>query len=72
VEVTGKDVPNVNSELNMIDQEVLNKMREQYEKAKALAKEVWDDGDYEGNVGDQYYFEAGFIAGLSCGLEQHD
>jgi hypothetical protein len=56
----------------MINQEVLNKMREQYEKAKTLAKEVWDDGDYEGNVGDQYYFETGFIAGLSCGLKQHD
>jgi hypothetical protein len=27
VEATGKDVLNVNSELNMIDQEVLNKMR---------------------------------------------
>jgi hypothetical protein len=55
----------------MINQEVLNKMKEQYEKAKTLAKEVWDDGDHEGNVGDQYYFEAGFIAGLSCGLKQN-
>jgi hypothetical protein len=55
----------------MINQEVLNKMKEQYDKAKTLAKEVWDDGDHEGNVGDQYYFEAGFIAGLSCGLKQN-
>jgi hypothetical protein len=56
----------------MINQEVLNKMKEQYTKAKALAKEIWDDGDHEGNVGDQYYFETGFIAGLACGLKQHD
>ena len=55
----------------MINQEVLNKMREQYDKAKALAKEVWDDGDHEGNVGNQYYFETGFIAGLSCGLKKN-
>jgi hypothetical protein len=70
VEATGKDVLNVNSELNMIDQEVLNKMKEQYDKAKVLAKQSWEDGDHEGNVGDQYYFEAGFIAGLTCGLKQ--
>ena len=55
----------------MIDQEVLNKMKEQYDKAKALAKEIWDDGDHEGNTNDQYYFEAGFIAGLACGLKQN-
>ncbi len=70
MEATGKDVLNVNSELNMIDQEVLNKMKEQYDKAKVLAKQSWEDGDHEGNVGDQYYFEAGFIAGLTCGLKQ--
>jgi hypothetical protein len=72
VEVTGKDVLNVNSEFNMIDQEVLNKMKEQYEKAKALAKEIWDDGDHEGDANEKYYFETGFIAGLACGLKQHD
>jgi hypothetical protein len=49
----------------MIDQEVLNKMREQYEKAKALAKKAWEDGDHEGNTNDQYYFEKGFIAALA-------
>jgi len=72
VEATGKDVLNVNSELNMIDQEVLNKMRDQYARAKALAKKHWEDEDHEGDVNEQYYFETGFIAGLSCGLEQHD
>ena len=45
-------------------------MKEQYEKAKILAKQAWQDGDHEGNTNDQYYFEAGFIAGLSCGLKQ--
>jgi len=56
----------------MINQEVLNKMKEQYKKAKALAEKAWEDGDHEGNTHDQYYFEIGFISGLSCGLEQHD
>jgi hypothetical protein len=45
----------------MIDQEVLNKMKEQYEKAKALAEKAWEDGDHEGSLYDQYYFEAGFL-----------
>jgi|688.fasta_scaffold622455_2 hypothetical protein len=55
----------------MINQEVLNKMREQYEKAKALAEKAWEDGDHEGDVDEQYYFETGFMAGLSCGLKQN-
>jgi hypothetical protein len=55
----------------MINQEVLKKMKEQYDKAKVLAKQSWYDGDHEGNTHDQYYFEAGFIAGLSCGLKQN-
>jgi hypothetical protein len=71
VEATGKDVLNVNSELNMINSEVLEKMREQYARAKTLAKKHWEDGDHEGDVDEQYYFEAGFIAGLSCGLKQN-
>jgi hypothetical protein len=43
------------------NQEVLNKMKEQYEKAKALAEKAWEDGDHEGSLYDQYYFEAGFL-----------
>jgi hypothetical protein len=72
VEATGKDVLNVNSELNMINSEVLEKMKEQYTRAKALAKKHWEDGDHDGDVDEQYYFETGFIAGLACGLKQHD
>jgi hypothetical protein len=53
----------------MINQEVLNKMKEQYAKAKVLAEQAWVDGDHEGNIGDQYYFEAGFLAGLACEKE---
>ena len=55
----------------MINQEVLNKTREQHDKAKALAKEIWDYGDHEGDANEKYYFETGFIAGLSCGLKQN-
>ena len=43
----------------MINQEVLEKMKEQYEKAKILAKQSWEDGDHEGDVNEQYYFEKG-------------
>ena len=49
----------------MINQEVLNKMKEQYDKAKVLAKQSWEDGDHEGNTNDQYYFEKGFIDALA-------
>jgi hypothetical protein len=55
----------------MINQEVLEKMKEQYEKAKILAKQAWQDGDHEGSLYDQYYFEAGFFAGLACGLKEN-
>ena len=50
--------------------EVLEKMKEQYEKAKILAKQAWHEGDHEGNTHDQFYCEAGFFAGLSCGLKK--
>lgn len=49
----------------MINQEVLEKMKEQYAKAKALAEKAWEDGDHEGNTNEQYYFEKGFIAALA-------
>ena len=51
--------------------EVLEKMKEQYEKAKILAKQAWHEGDHEGNTHDQFYFEVGFFAGLACGLKQN-
>lgn len=54
----------------MTNTEVLEKIKEQYEKAKVLAKDTWDEGDHEGDAGDRYYFETGFIAGLACGLKQ--
>lgn len=52
----------------MTNSEILEKIKEQYEKAKVLAKDTWDEGDHEGDSNDRYYFETGFIAGLSCGL----
>ena len=51
--------------------EVLEKIKEQYEKAKILAKQAWHEGDHEGNTHDQFYFESGLFAGLSCGLKQN-
>ena len=53
----------------MINQEVLEKMKEQHKKAKILAKQSWEDGDHEGDINEQHYFEKGFVAGLACGLE---
>ena len=55
----------------MTNTEVLEKIKEQYEKAKALAKDTWEDGDHEGDSNDRYYFETGFIAGLACGLKKN-
>ena len=37
------------------------------DELKVLAKQAWSDGDHEGNDGDYYYFEHGFIAGLRQG-----
>ena len=51
--------------------EVLEKMKEQYEKAKILAKQAWHEGAHEGSLYDQYYFEAGFLAGLACVLKEN-
>jgi hypothetical protein len=36
-----------------------------YDSSKQLAKEIWIDGDYEGNNNDFYYFQCGFVAGLN-------
>jgi hypothetical protein len=40
-------------------------IKENYERAKKLAKEIWLHGDNEGNTNDYYYFECGFVAGLN-------
>jgi hypothetical protein len=37
------------------------------EQLKVLAKQSWFDGDHEGNDGDYYYFEYGFIAAMNQG-----
>lgn len=44
---------------------MINDIKESYESAKKLAKQLWIDGDNEGNSNDYYYFECGFIAGLN-------
>jgi len=43
----------------------LEAIKSAYSRSKELAKEIWVDGDYEGNSNDFYYFECGFVAGLN-------
>ena len=44
---------------------MLEDIKKNYEQAKKLAREIWLDGDNEGNSNDYYYFECGFVAGLN-------
>lgn len=44
---------------------MLENIKQNYERAKKIAKEIWLDGDNEGNPNDYYYFECGFVAGLN-------
>lgn len=44
---------------------MLENIKQNYERAKKLAREIWLDGDSEGNANDYYYFECGFVAGLN-------
>ena len=48
---------------------MLEDIQQNYERAKKLAKEIWLDGDNEGNANDYYYFECGFIAGLNYNFD---
>ena len=36
-----------------------------YSRAKDLAREIWLEGDHEGNPNEFYYFQCGFVAGLN-------
>lgn len=36
-----------------------------YDSAKELAREIWLQGDHEGNDNEFYYFQCGFVAGLN-------
>jgi len=44
---------------------MLEDIKQNYERAKKLAREIWLDSDSEGNANNYYYFECGFIAGLN-------
>ena len=44
---------------------MLEDIKKNYERAKQLAREIWLDGDNEGNANDYYYFECGFVTGLN-------
>ena len=43
----------------------LEDIKERYNLAKKLAKDIWIEGDHEGTPNDFYYFECGFVAGLN-------
>ena len=46
----------------------LETIKERYDSDKKLAKDIWIDGDYEGNDNDFYYFQCGFAAGMNYSL----
>lgn len=48
--------------MNSHEKEII---QERYESAKKLAKDLWLDGDHEGDNNDFYYFQCGFIAGIN-------
>ena len=43
----------------------LEAIKSGYSHSKELAKEIWIEGDHEGNSNDFYYFQCGFVAGLN-------
>jgi len=43
-----------------------------YDRAKELAKEIWIQGDHEGNANDFYYFQCGFVAALNYAQNPDD
>lgn len=43
----------------------LEAIKSGYSISKELAKEIWIEGDHEGNSNDFYYFQCGFVAGLN-------
>lgn len=49
--------------------QLIQKIKDNYDIAKQIAKDVWIDLDNEGDVIDYYYFECGFIAGLNYNLD---
>ncbi|NDB59481.1 hypothetical protein EB001_13675 [bacterium] len=46
----------------------LEAIKSGYSHSKELAKEIWIEGDHEGNSNDFYYFQCGFVAGLNYKL----
>jgi len=52
----------------MMSSNELDIIKERYESAKKLAKELWLDGDNEGTPNDFYYFQCGFVAGMNYKL----
>ena len=48
----------------------LEAIKSGYSHSKELAKEIWIEGDHEGNSNDFYYFQCGFVAGLDYQINQ--
>lgn len=53
----------------MANEELLDKIRQNYESARQIAKDVWITMDNEGDANDYYYFECGFISGLNYNFD---
>ena len=43
----------------------IENIKNNYKRAKELAKDIWIDGDHEGDENDFYYFQCGFVAGMN-------
>lgn len=46
-----------------------DKIKDEYEDALKLAREIWIVSDSEGNSNDKYFFECGFVSGLKYNID---
>lgn len=45
--------------------EKMENIKNNYARAKKIAKDIWIASDHEGDENDFYYFQCGFVAGLN-------
>ena len=44
-------------------------IKDEYEAALKLAREIWIVSDSDGNSNDKYFFEYGFVSGLKYNID---